>query len=169
MRLLGVELGRFRSRRGVVITLLVAAGLAALMVVSAAYATRPPSATERATAQDVYEQELAAGQKEYRRCLDDPQEYYGQDATAADCESSLPRVEWFLPRGELDLATEVDGRGTVLLVLLAMAAILAAATFSGADWASGSMSNQLLFQPRRVTVWLAKAAAVVVGTTVCAA
>jgi ABC-2 type transport system permease protein len=31
------------------------------------------------------------------------------------------------------------------------------------------MSNQLLFQPRRAKVWLAKAASVVVGTTVCAA
>ncbi len=56
---------------------------------------------------------------------------------------------------------------TILAVLL----LLAAATYVGADWNSGSMSNQLLFEPRRTRVWAAKAAilalaALVVGLVV---
>ena len=40
--------------------------------------------------------------------------------------------------------------------------VIAGCTFVGADWASGSMTNQLLFVPRRTRVWLAKAAAVTI-------
>jgi hypothetical protein len=38
--------------------------------------------------------------------------------------------------------------------------MLAATTFVGHDWNSGSMSNQLLFEPRRGRIWAAKAVAV---------
>ena len=35
--------------------------------------------------------------------------------------------------------------------------ILVGTTYAGADWATGSMSNQLLFEPRRLRVWATKA------------
>ena len=38
--------------------------------------------------------------------------------------------------------------------------LLLGTTFAGHDWNTGSMSNQLLFEPRRERVWLAKALAV---------
>jgi hypothetical protein len=44
--------------------------------------------------------------------------------------------------------------------------VIAGCTFVGADWASGSLTNQLLFVPRRARVWLAKAGAVMLGTGV---
>ena len=48
---------------------------------------------------------------------------------------------------QLDLAREVDDGGTaVLVILLAGLAMLVGATFAGADWASGSMSTQLLLR-----------------------
>ena len=47
--------------------------------------------------------------------------------------------------------------------------MLVGTTFAGADWNSGSMSNQLLFEPRRSRVWLAKAAAVLVLAVVTSA
>ena len=169
MRLLGVELRRFGSRRAIAVILLVATALAALMVASAAYGTRPADATERAAAQDAYSQEVEAFELERDRCLEDPTAYYAEGSTAADCENGRPQPDWFLPRPGLDLAGEVENRGTVLLVLLAGASILVAATFSGADFASGSMVNQLLFVPRRLRVWAAKAVAVVLGTTLAAA
>jgi hypothetical protein len=50
------------------------------------------------------------------------------------------------------------------MILLLGVAVVAGTTFAGADWASGSMANQVLFEPRRVKVWAAKAAAVVLGT-----
>ena len=51
--------------------------------------------------------------------------------------------------------------------------MLVGTTFAGHDWNTGSMSNQLLFEPRRLRVWMAKGAAVlltglVVGAVVLA-
>ena len=45
------------------------------------------------------------------------------------------------------------GHRAVTLLML-----LAGTTFAGHDWNTGSMSNQLLFEPRRARVWVAKAA-----------
>jgi hypothetical protein len=42
--------------------------------------------------------------------------------------------------------------------------VIAGCTFAGADWSSGSMATQLVFEPRRSRVWLAKAAAVTLGS-----
>jgi hypothetical protein len=55
------------------------------------------------------------------------------------------------------------------VVVLAGAAIVLAATFSGADWSSGAMGTQLVFEPRRLRVWVAKAVAVVLSTVMAAA
>ena len=46
------------------------------------------------------------------------------------------------------------------MVVLAILMMLAGTTFAGHDWASGSVSNQLLFEPRRPLVWAAKGAVV---------
>jgi hypothetical protein len=169
VRQLRVELGRFRSRRAVVVILLVAAGLAALLAASAAYDTRPAGATERAAAEQLLLEQRASGQREYGECLRDPDAYLGPGSSAESCAAVRPTIEWFLPRQDLDLGAELDGRGTVLLVLLAGAGALVGATFAGADWASGSITNQLLFHPRRPGLWLAKAISVTVGTAIAAA
>ncbi|HET6561448.1 MAG TPA: hypothetical protein VFG72_06205 [Marmoricola sp.] len=169
MRLLGVELTRYLSRRAVAVTLLVAMALGALLVASTAWSTRPADATEQATAERLLEENREAGEAEHRACLDAPEEYLGPDATAAECETIRPQLEWFLPRDALSIERELENRGTVFLVLLAVVAILVGSTFVGADWSSGSMGTQLLFVPRRLRVWAAKAVAVVAGTTVAAA
>ena len=44
--------------------------------------------------------------------------------------------------------------------------VIAGSTFVGADWSSGSLTNQLIFEPRRLRLWLAKAVAVVIGSGV---
>src|SRR3546814_14121751 len=54
-------------------------------------------------------------------------------------------------------------------VLVVVMMLLAGATFAGADWSSGSMSNQLLFESRRGRVWLAKVSAAFIGGFVVAA
>ncbi len=168
MRLLGVELRRLSSRRAVAVLLLVAVALGVVLVFSAAYGTRPPDATERAAAEQQLGEQAEASQREYEACLADPQEYFGPGAETGDCEGVRPTVDWFLTRPTLDLAEEVDGRGTVLVALLAGIGILVGATFAGADWHSGSLGNQLLFEPRRLRMWLAKAVAVVAGVTLAA-
>jgi ABC-2 type transport system permease protein len=169
MRLLGVELTRCLTRRAVAVTVLIAVGLGALLVASAAWGSRPADATELATAQRQVEENREASEAEHQACAAAPEEYLGSGATAADCDSIRPQVEWFLPRDTLSLERELDGRGTVFLALLAVVGIFVGATFAGADWASGSMGTQLLFAPRRLRVWTAKAVAVVVVTSVAAA
>ena len=54
-------------------------------------------------------------------------------------------------------------------MLLVALMIIIGATYAGADWATGSMSNQMLFEPRRGRVWRAKAVAALVGCTVATA
>ena len=49
------------------------------------------------------------------------------------------------------------GSGIAVALILAMLFVLVGTTFVGHDWNTGSMSNQLLFEPRRGRVWLIKA------------
>ena len=52
------------------------------------------------------------------------------------------------------------GSGPAIIAVLAMLMLLLGTTFAGHDWNTGSINNQLLFEPRRQRVWLAKLAAV---------
>ena len=169
MRLLGVELTRFATRRAVVVVVLAALVLTCVMAAAAAYNTRPASGTEREAAEQMMLRQDALNEADYQRCLEDPEEYFDTDATTDSCNSLRPELEWVLPRPELDLAAEVSGRGRVLLVLLAGMAVLVGAFFAGRDWTTGSMTTQLLHEPRRTKVWLTKAVAVMVGAVVSAA
>lgn len=172
MRLVLTELNRFRSRRAVTFVLLAAVVLGALLAVTAIWDTRPPSDRElaRAEAQLAAAQNDPAFERDLAECKERPADFFGPEATDDDCDRLLtPRLEEFLPRNELDLGLVVDHRAIALVALLTALLIVAGATFAGADWASGSMSNQLLFQPRRTRVWVAKAVAVGVGTAVAGA
>lgn len=167
MRLVGVELTRFAMRRGVVVVLLIAAAVTAVLAVSASYATRPADDTERAAAEQLLTREQLLAEQEKELCLESATDAGSPGAAA--CEREAPRIGWFLPRDQLDLAGELEGRGQVLIFSLVGAAVLLGATFTGPDWSSGSIGNQLLQAPRRTTVWLAKALAVVLATTGAAA
>jgi hypothetical protein len=73
-----------------------------------------------------------------------------------------PQVEWYVSRSELRPREALRGPGLGVITILMGLLMLVGTTFAGADWNSGSMSNQLLFEPRRSRVWLAKAGAVLV-------
>lgn len=162
---LRVELDRLRTRRGVVLVLAVAALLTAVLAVTAVHATRPVDATEQAAAEEQLGRQVEAGRGEVRTCLADPPRFFGEEATRADCRALRPSLDWFLDRPTLSLERELDGRGLTLLVLLTGMAVLVGAIFSGADWATGSLGQQLMLTPRRRRVWLTKAAAVGLGAT----
>ncbi len=171
MRLLGVELTRFRSRRAIVLTLLATVALAAVLIGTTLYETRAVSEADLARAEQLAAQEADARYttRELERCEEAPEQYFGPGATTEDCQGILPQAEWFLDRSALSLAAELEETGTALVFLLLGVATIVGTTFAGADWASGSIGNQLLFEPRRAKVWLAKAAAVVLGVAVFAA
>jgi ABC-2 type transport system permease protein len=172
MRLLLVELDRFRSRRAIALIVLAAAVLTAVLAVTTLWSTRPVSAADQAKA----EAQAAAlaqephVQRDLRRCERRPEQFLGPTATSAECERAiLPRDEWFLFRSSLSLGEEKNDSGLAVIMLVSGLVIIAGATFAGGDWASGSLSNQLLFEPRRPAVWLAKGAAVFLASLAVAA
>ena len=170
MRLLLVELDRFRSRRAIALMLLGALLVTAVLVGTALWDTRPVTDAERAEAESQVATAAADPrlQREQAQCEQQPQDFFGPDATAADCAGLAPRLEDFQPRNTLDLDRVVENRGAVQIVVVTALLVLCAAAFAGGDWHTGSLANQLLFRPRRSQVWLAKAGAVVVASAVAA-
>jgi hypothetical protein len=169
MRLLAVELNRFRSRRAIVLLMLAAAVLAVVLAGVTAFNTRPLSQADRtdAAAQADLQGEKPEIQQEVRACRAAPQDFLGPDATASECQDALvPGPEAYYPRDPLSLRTALStsGLGLPLAVVVISLMVIAGCTFVGADWASGSLTNQLLFVPRRARVWLAKAGAVMLSS-----
>ena len=170
MNLVGTEVRRFWARRAVAVVLLLTTVLVGLLVASATWSTRPATDAERRDAQAQIDQMGDSWKQEQARCEDDPSSYLGDaGATAADCAQLQPRPEDYIGRSPLDLDQERRARGLGLVVVLLGATIVLAATFSGADWNSGAMGTQLVFEPRRLRVWTAKAVAVVLSTVMAAA
>jgi hypothetical protein len=169
--LVRVELTRYRSRRMIALLLLLAALLAALVAAKSAWDTRPITPQEVATAKK--DAAIAAQRSDIRadlnHCLADPEAYLGTNATAQDCRDNLtagPRS--YLPRAPLDLHGTLKGNGLGVALAVAGLLVIAASTFAGSDWASGSVVTQLLFEPRRSRVWAAKGLAVTIASGVVA-
>lgn len=173
MRLLAVELNRFRSRRAIALLVLAGVLLAVVLAAVTAWQTRPLTAEDRTTAaaQAELEGQRSELQSEVRACRAAPEDFLGPDATADDCDSALvPGPDAYYPRDPLDLRTALGhgGLGLPLAVVVISLMVIAGSTFVGADWSSGSLTNQLLFVPRRVRLWLAKAGAVTLSSGVVA-
>lgn len=166
MRLFRVELGRFRSRRAVVLIVLAAAVLTAVLAGSEIWNSRPVSAQERAVAEARAQADAQrpAFQRELEFCQENPEQYFGPGTPAAQCEELMtPQPEWYLSRQPLNLRGVLEGSGLGLILFVTALLIICGATYAGADWSTGSMSNQLLFEPRRAKVWATKGAAVLAG------
>ena len=78
-------------------------------------------------------------------------------------QGGLAEFDYYYP--ELDLRDQLSGSGVGIAALLTAIGMLVGTTFAGHDWTTGSMSNQLLFEPRRGVVWWTKAVVVGVTTT----
>lgn len=161
MRLLAVELTRLRWRRAVVVLLAGCALVTVVVFAGTAWSTRPISDLELREAQAQVDRELESGhyQREISRCERTP-DNYGVPQAALCKDRVGPQVEWFVSRSELRPRDALRGPGLGVITMLMGLLMLVGTTFAGADWNSGSMSNQLLFEPRRARVWLAKAGAV---------
>lgn len=179
LRLAAVELSRLFHRRAALVLIAACLAVPTIIGVSVVLDTRPPSAAELADAERQMERDRnnPAYEENLAQCIADPQGWggYPADLTEAEaekvCRSDMePRLDWYLYSPQLDLASERDeGSGVAITVILAMAMMLLGTTFVGHDWASGSVSNQLLFEPRRLRVWCAKALVVTGTATLLAA
>jgi hypothetical protein len=168
MRLLVVELDRFRSRRAVALLILGAVLLAVVLAGVTAWNTRPLTRADRtdAAAQADLEGKRDEIQQQVSACRAEPESFLGPDASAGECADALiPGPEAYYPRDPLSLrdALTTDGLGLPLALVVVALMVIAGCTFAGYDWESGSLTNQLLFVPRRLRVWLAKACAVTLG------
>ncbi|MGZ5399493.1 MAG: hypothetical protein ACXWDL_13340 [Nocardioides sp.] len=161
IRLLGVEVTRLRWRRAVVVLLAGCALVTVVVFAGTAWSTRPVSEADLREAQAQVDRDLASGgfQRDIERCKRRPARYGVGDAT--QCREMMgPQVEWYVSRAELRVGDAFRSSGLGVITILMGLLMLVGTTFAGADWNSGSMSNQLLFEPRRARIWLAKAAAV---------
>jgi ABC-2 type transport system permease protein len=169
VRLIGVELSRFFSRRAVVLLLVAAALMTAVIAGTTIWNTRPVSGNDLAAARAQVQQQIDSSdfKQDLASCRRDPESVFGPDGDAADCRGQLtPTPASFVGRSTLSLRDEQGTGGTGVVVIITLLMILVGATFAGADWSSGSLSNQMLFETRRGRVWVAKAVAVTAG---CAA
>ncbi len=169
--LLRVEATRLRWRRAVVLLLVAAVAAPALILASVAWSTRPVSAAEQ---DRILSERYAA--KEVRRCERDPEGFLypapaSTDAAVVEQACRAQILDWYGGRATLQLGSETrEGSLLGVVAVVGLLMLLVGTTFVGHDWSSGSMSNQLLFEPRRARVWAAKAVVVtLVGALVAGA
>lgn len=171
--LLRTELKRLLHRRTVVALLVAAIVLPAVVWVTTVWGTRPVSEADLAAARAETEQ---LHNDEVTACIAHPGDWgidvqsVAEEKIPALCEDMSAGYEVYV-RDQLDLGQLVGGNGTAfgLVTMIAALVFIAGASFAGADWASGSMSNQLLVEPRRARVWTAKGLVVAaVGAVVSA-
>ena len=167
MRLLLVELTRLRWRRAVLALVALSILIPAFVAWGEIHNTRPYSQQEVSKAVEQARANVGGDrffERQVRQCAKNPENYGvnvpdGGDAATA-CETQTLRDYAGLYRQDLDLRQVNHNSGVGVIIVLAGLAMLIGATFVGADWASGSMSNQLLFESRRIRVYVAKGAAV---------
>jgi ABC-type transport system involved in multi-copper enzyme maturation permease subunit len=162
MNLLRSELTRFRSRRAVV--LLLAAGFLLSVIITSVtvWNNRPIGADELAEAQ-------AQADRDVAQCVESPRQFGLREGQTRRCEQYFGDVSQFSTRyveGFGSLSTEPP---LAVLTTMTFMALLAGTTFLGGDFASGSLSNTLLFRPNRWQVWLAKIVATAIWTSLVAA
>lgn len=166
LRLVRVELSRLLHRRAILLILAAAVVVPLVIAVAVSLDTRPASDAEIADAKAQVQRDIEEGsyQESIDACVESPADWgidtsLGAEEIEKQCrESNEPQLEWYLYSPELNLAEQRDdGSGLAVALILGIAMMLLGTTFTGHDWSSGSVSNQLLFEPRRVRVWLAKA------------
>jgi ABC-2 type transport system permease protein len=163
IQLMQVELTRLRWRRAVLSLTAAAVLIPAIVFAAVCWNTRPVSEADQQRVEQQIERDSQqpSVQRDLEQCISHPGQWgvRGRDDIEQACaDQILPRAEWYAERAPLDLRLESrEGSGVALIVVLGILMLLAGTTFVGHDWNSGSMSNQLLFEPRRSRVWTSKA------------
>jgi len=161
------ELRRLFKRRVTRIFLtLTVVGLAVFPV---AFAITSEAATpeRRAAAEAEAQRHLAQATAEHRRIVAECEAARSRGETGLEerygpnCGADFaPQPEWYSAEAylpyEFNFRDEFPISLSVLAAILAMVAFVIGASFIGAEWHSGGMTNLLLWRPRRVPVLLTK-------------
>ena len=181
MRLLGAELRRLTHRRAVrwlfLVLVLLCVGFSVLMW----SITRPQSAADIARQEDAYQAAVTDWQENgasyIQGCLDQQAAQRESDPTFdGGCteEKMAPQRSNFSPPtpslSDLLVGSSGDSGAVtgVAPFIAGLLALLMGAMFVGGEFASGSISTWLTFEPRRTRVSVTKLAAVAVGAVVFA-
>lgn len=172
VQLLLVEVRRYLRRRAVQLLMAACIAVPTFIGVVTIFNTQPPSDAEVASLK--HDAEMSR-QAELDYCVENPTDWGlspSEDDVKKACARQIPDVEEYASDfgyyETLRLDEEQSNSGVAVASFLAILLLLAGTTFTGHDWNSGSVSNQLLFEPRRARVWSAKAVIVTGGALVVA-
>lgn len=169
MRLLRAELHRFRSRRFIV--LLVLLGLAVFVTVVSIASTNfaKPSAAGLAKARQAVQEQVAQQNAFRKECLANIQPGQTAEVCPPPADASQFNVADFMQKRSFVLAK--DGPSGASGVAGGVSALLfvIGATWIGAEWSSKTMTALLFWEPRRVRVLATKLGVLVAAAAVVAA
>lgn len=171
--LLLVELRRFFRRRfGLVMSLAVVGTMGVILVISMANSHKP-SANDIEYAKAEAARDKISAQAEYEECLlktDLPKEvdgdtnyYSGRDCSRYDPD--LVDASDYL-YGVITFTEDAPELMYAFGCLVAIAGLVTAASFVGAEWPSGGMTNLMLWKPRRMEVFFSKLGASVITVVI---
>jgi ABC-2 type transport system permease protein len=176
MRLLLVEVRRLFARRffwiGAVALLI---GLGVSLGITAAQ-SEIPDAADRARAERVAAEQARQAETDRLACEEvERARRAGETPPSPDAERFTPGTDCtlftaapadaFLVDDPFRFTQEMDDRTNVLTVVLALFAFLVGATAVGAEWHHGTLAALLLWEPRRLRVFLAKLVGLLTGVT----
>ena len=145
------ESDRLLSRRFTRIALVVVLLVIGAFQLSVNASLRPPTAAEQASSQAQYEEARRFWEENERTC--------DNAGSPPDCRYPEPQLsEFSLSRPFAEVTAESL---EVSIYLVALAALMVAGSFIGAEYSSGSIGNWLSFLPRRGRVFLSKLVTVV--------
>jgi ABC-2 type transport system permease protein len=168
------RLGKRRFIRWAAVAgLLVLAAVAAGTYLTNQKASPEVVAAARAEADRNYQENARWSEEERKRC--EAARGTGDAADfPADCTAIQPpsrdeiQFEWFMPP-TFDFRAKFGGTWLTWAAIMALVAFIAGASFVGAEWSSGGMTNLLIWRPRRLQVFGAKLAALLTWiTALCA-
>ena len=161
--LVRVELTRLRWRRAVLALMALGVVVPVLIFVGTVLSTQQQSLSElRQEYGQIIDDQISDCQRHPRR--------YGVDPEGDVATVCAERAQASYGNQPLNLRNQREsGSGPAVIALLSMLMLVVGTTFAGHDWNTGSISNQLLFEPRRQRVWLAKLIGVALVAGVLAA
>lgn len=168
MNLARAELHRFFARRFARMMILFILVLLGAIAVGYAATSQPITAEARAAARAQAQAQIDEQNRyleaEYQRCLSGQNSEQGKDFPPGfNCEDIRVRntfdvdeyAESFLPH-QFNFVREADGVLYLAAAVLCMFAFVVGASFVGAEWTSGGMTNLLLWRPRRLPLLTTK-------------
>jgi ABC-2 type transport system permease protein len=157
--LVRAETNRLLSRRFTLIALVVVLLAVGAFQIAVNDTLQPPTAADQASSQAQYEQARQFWEENERTC--------DNAGNPPDCRYPEPQLSEFSfsrPFGEVTSESL-----EVTIYLVALAALMIAGSFIGAEYSSGSIANWLSFLPRRGRVFASKLVTIVVFSALVSA